>query len=132
MHTPRRGGEAGFTLIELMLVIGIIGILAAIAIPAAHGYRQKAFEDAVLSDVRNTVSVEEGYFAENQSYLPFGPITGSGGTTSFPLASGFSIRISNNVTLLAVLDAQGGLVITGSHPGSTTAITYSTTMGMNP
>jgi len=115
-----------------MVVLGIIGILAAIAIPASYEYRQKAFTDAVLSDVRNAVSIEEGYFAENQAYLPFGPATGGGGTTSISLAQGFEIRISNNVTLTGTVNSNGRLLITGSHPGSTHAITYSTTMGLTP
>jgi len=115
-----------------MLVLGIIGILAAIAIPASYEYRQKAFEDAVLSDVRNTASVEEAYFAENQSYVGFGPITGSGGTTVQSIASGYDLRISNNVTLVGTVANDGSLVITGSHPGSTKSISYSTTMGLNP
>jgi len=127
-----RDSEGGFTLIELMLVVGIIGILAAIAIPASYEYRQKAFEDAVRSDVHNAASLEEGYFAENQVYLAFGPVTGSGGTTVYPLAAGTELRISNNVTLAGTLGVNNSLVITGSHPGSTRSITYSTAMGQNP
>ncbi len=115
-----------------MLVVGIIGILAAIAIPASYEYRQKAFQDAVLSDVRNAVAIEEGYFAENQKYKAFGPATGSGGTTIVALAPGFEIRMTSGVTLTGTVAMNGSLLITGSHPGSTHAITYSTTMGLTP
>lgn len=132
VRSPERDGESGFSLIELMLIVGIIGILAAIAIPASYEYRQKAFEDSVLSDVRNAASVEEAYFAENQSYIAFGPVTGSGGTTAFQLSPGTDLRISNNVTLTGTLGADGSLEINGSHPGSTRVITYSTVMGLNP
>jgi len=132
VRNSSRGGENGFSLIELMLIVGIIGILAAIAIPASYEYRQKAFEDTVLSDVRNAVSIEEAYFAENQAYVAFGPITGTGGATTQSIASGYAIRLSNNVTLEGSLNADGSLLISGSHPGSTKSITYSTTMGLNP
>jgi len=121
----------GFTLIELMIVVGIIGILAAIAIPATYEYRQRAFEDAVISDVRNAASIQEGYFAEHQAYKAFGPVTGNKGTTIYIMAPGFDLHLSENVTLTGMLDASGSLTITGTHPGSTRSISYDTTMGMN-
>jgi prepilin-type N-terminal cleavage/methylation domain-containing protein len=63
MKVPRRG-EKGFTLVELMIVVAIIGILAAIAIPQFTKYRSRAQNSAALSDLRNVKTDLEGYYAE--------------------------------------------------------------------
>ncbi len=60
--------EKGFTLVELLIVIAIIGILAAIAIPQYSKYRQRAFNSAALSDLRNFKTSMETYYADNQEY----------------------------------------------------------------
>jgi type IV pilus assembly protein PilA len=60
--------EKGFTLIELLIVVAIIGILAAIAIPQFASYRQKAYNSAAQSDLRNLRTGMEAYMADNQEY----------------------------------------------------------------
>ena len=65
---PKRISASGFTLVELMIVIAIIGILAAIAVPQFASFRQKAYNSAAISDLRNVKTNLEAFYKDYQQY----------------------------------------------------------------
>lgn len=60
----------GYSLIELLTVIAIIGILATIAIPTYHSYRDKARMSTIYAALRHMKFSQELYFTDNSRYFP--------------------------------------------------------------
>ena len=78
----RNNKEQGFTLVELIIVVVIIGILASIAIPKYTKMRERTFYSVLKSDLRNLATHQELYFGDRYEYsgdevdLDFAPSEG--------------------------------------------------------
>jgi prepilin-type N-terminal cleavage/methylation domain-containing protein len=89
--TPMPHLKKGFTLIELLIVVVIIGILAAIAIPKFANTKEKAYVASMKSDVRNLITAQEAYFAENNLYAQSTTNLG----TNYKASSGITVTLSS-------------------------------------
>lgn len=71
----KRNKDSGFTIVELLIVIVIIGILATVVIVSYNGITKKARESTLMSDLNNDARLLEMYKVENGDY----PAEGSEG-----------------------------------------------------
>jgi type IV pilus assembly protein PilA len=74
----RMRDDRGFTLIELMVVVLIIAILIAIAIPTFLGLRRRAQDRAAQSNLRNGLTAGKAFYTDGETYVGFTP--GAAGT----------------------------------------------------
>jgi type IV pilus assembly protein PilA len=105
MFQKMRTNTKGFTLIELMIVIAIIGILAAIAIPNFIAYRNKAFCSAAESDAKSIAADIADYFAipAHTNIVTADVGYNASGTNTFTITSADP---SENITI-TVTDGSG-------------------------
>ncbi len=118
LNQRRRSGEGGFTLIELVVVLAILGMLLALAVPRYLGARKRAYKTEVDNILQELKTLSWAYYHEHDRFpanlsditlqMPAGaawqsPVIAAGGTSSAFIqwsavgqASGFPVTSSDN------------------------------------
>ncbi len=141
--------KAGFSLVELMVVVAIIGILATIAVPNFQKFQAKAKQSSAKSELTGLYTAQKAFFAEYSTYhtnlplvgyVPDGvTVVGGGGTCATPSVnagvqrlyqSGFGADAAAAPARAADVPTSGSLPCTGATYANSGW--YSPTSGLGP
>ncbi len=106
--------QRGFSLIEVLVVLVMIGVLAGIAISQYASYRARSFDGRVAAAIRGVATSEEAYYAENREYAEDVDTLGNIATGDVAIA----ISPGNSGTL------GTSFKIVGTHPSGTRTYTW--------
>ena len=108
VKTRRSRPNDGFTLVEILIIIAIIGLLAVIAIPQFISYRGRAIDAQLKSDLRNAAVAVESYFTKRSVY-----------PASIAEIQAFGFQATGGVNLTLTLVSPNAYTITAAKPGGT-------------
>ena len=105
--------KEGFTLIEILVVVVVLGAIAAIAIPHYASAKNKAYQAAMSADLRTAAILEEQYAAENHGQYFSGSATEDSPLNGFTPSKGVTVTF----TAFNILGSQLGDWVAVAHHG---------------
>jgi len=105
-------GEAGFTLVELLVVVAIVGVLVAIAVPSYLGFGGRAADSSAKANLRAALPSAEAYYVDNGTYA---------GMTASVLRSQYDAGLAASLTVVGT-PSQSGYCLADSVDGHTWSV----------
>ncbi|MDZ4786557.1 MAG: prepilin-type N-terminal cleavage/methylation domain-containing protein [bacterium] len=112
----------GFTLLELLVTIGIIGILASIAIPQFNQYQRRAFDARSKADLVSAATAQDAYFIDWSIYKSCADSTGCAAVLP-------ELRVSKGISMATTAVGTQYFIMTASHPQSMQTWTWDSDNG---
>lgn len=119
----------GFTFIELSVVLAIIGILAAIAIPQYSNYRERAYSKAAINDLRNIAAAQETYFSDHQAYKAIAECSSIEANSKCAIAGLPGVTQLSKGVSLSLNVSPSGFVATARHIKASKTCTWDSAKG---
>ena len=114
----------GFTVVEVLVIVGLIGIVAALALHGTTGYRARAQDALAAHDVGDAIAAEEAHFAANGRYVAVSSVVGPAEVK----VPGFSV--SDHVQIKVEVDFESYRVTATSLLGSGVVYEYDSDIGV--
>jgi type IV pilus assembly protein PilA len=119
-HRKTAMGEQGFTLLELIIVVAVLGVLVAIALQQFSLYRSRATDAAMRSDLKNAALAMESYYGEFLDY-----------PASVNALRLVGYRNTNGVTLTINVSSPSSFTLNAATPnGTQPSFTFDSTTGL--
>jgi type IV pilus assembly protein PilA len=110
-------GESGFTLVEILVTLTIIGILLAIAVPSYLGYQQRATKTTAEANLRAALPAVEAYYNDHTTYASM-TVTELESYYDQGVSPGFSVLSASDATY-CVRSTHGDVSYFKNGPGAT-------------